>query len=174
MALHNQGKGTQEIAAILGISKPAASYHKSMLGVAEQQAAEVDWHAVADDIALNMKRNDILKKYGIGANRFNAAIANGLIPSRQGFKFDPAIHLVEGSTIRRGTVKKYLIEEGILENKCALCPQGSEWNGKPLVLALDHENGISNDNRLSNLRLLCPNCHSQTETFAGRNARRKT
>ena len=44
-------------------------------------------------------------------------------------------------------------------------------NGKPLVLQLDHINGISNDNRIENLRFLCPNCHAQTESFAGRNKR---
>lgn len=42
------------------------------------------------------------------------------------------------------------------------------WNGKPLILTLDHRNGISNDHRLENLRWLCPNCNSQTETFCGR------
>lgn len=46
---------------------------------------------------------------------------------------------------------------------------GPEWQGKELVLVLDHINGIHSDNRLNNLRLLCPNCNSQTSTFAGRN-----
>ena len=50
---------------------------------------------------------------------------------------------------------------------CAWCGI-SEWQGKPLVLHLDHANGIHNDNRLVNLRLLCPNCHSQTETYSNR------
>ncbi len=81
--------------------------------------------------------------------------------------------LVENSPHSRRNLKKRLIKEGLLTHSCALCHQGPEWNGKPLVLALDHENGINNDNRLSNLRLLCPNCHSQTDTFAGRNSRRR-
>lgn len=51
---------------------------------------------------------------------------------------------------------------------CAACGIGEEWNGKALSLQLDHINGVPNDNRLENLRLLCPNCHSQTETFAGK------
>jgi hypothetical protein len=52
------------------------------------------------------------------------------------------------------------------------CGQGPEWNGKTLVLQLDHENGDCTDNRLENLRFLCPNCHSQTETFCRGMSRR--
>lgn len=52
------------------------------------------------------------------------------------------------------------------EYKCEIC-NISEWQNKPLVLQVDHINGIHNDNRVENLRFICPNCHSQTETFCG-------
>jgi hypothetical protein len=54
------------------------------------------------------------------------------------------------------------------EDKCQVCGI-SEWRGKPLTLHLDHVNGVHDDNRLPNLRFLCPNCHSQTDTYCGRN-----
>ncbi len=59
-----------------------------------------------------------------------------------------------------------------LDGLCTLCGQGPEWNGKVLVLQLDHENGDCTDNRLENLRFMCPNCHSQTETFCRGMSRR--
>jgi hypothetical protein len=77
--------------------------------------------------------------------------------------------LVEHSTYTNSScLKRRLIKEGVLENKCVLCGLGPIWNGKPLSLTLDHENGTSDDNRRENLRILCPNCHSQTPTFAGK------
>ena len=78
--------------------------------------------------------------------------------------------LVKDSTYcNNSNLKKQLFEKGLLENKCQLCELESEWKGKPIVLRLDHINGINNDNRLENLRMLCPNCDSQLDTFAGRN-----
>jgi hypothetical protein len=66
------------------------------------------------------------------------------------------------------SLKKRLLEEQLIIHECSSCGIGPKWNEKELVLQLDHKNGINNDNRLINLRLLCPNCHSQTETFCGR------
>jgi hypothetical protein len=76
--------------------------------------------------------------------------------------------LIENSTYQRGSLKRRLLKEARIKNICHLCGMLPNWNGKPLVLQLDHINGIWNDNRFDNLRLLCPNCHSQTKTFANR------
>lgn len=77
--------------------------------------------------------------------------------------------LVNGRTCSTVNLKRRLIEAGLIEERCAICGRGPEWNGRELVLILDHINGDSSDNRMQNLRLLCPNCNSQTPTFSGRN-----
>ena len=76
--------------------------------------------------------------------------------------------LVSNSTYSRGHLKTRLIKNNLLKNECVICRQTATWNSKKLVLVLDHINGIRNDNRIKNLRLLCPNCNSQQDTFAGR------
>jgi 5-methylcytosine-specific restriction endonuclease McrA len=63
-----------------------------------------------------------------------------------------------------------LIRMGLKVNRCELCGL-AEWRDAPLSIVLHHVNGNGDDNRLENLQLLCPNCHSQTENFAGRNRR---
>ena len=77
--------------------------------------------------------------------------------------------LIDNSNANGTYLKKRLIEEGVLEEICSICGIGNIWNGKRLILELDHINGKNNDNTLKNLRLLCPNCHSQTDTFSGKN-----
>lgn len=76
--------------------------------------------------------------------------------------------LVRNSTYARKHLKKRLLEKRLIENRCAVCGLGTEWNGKDLVLVLDHINGEPDDHRIENLRMLCPNCNSQTATFVGK------
>lgn len=78
--------------------------------------------------------------------------------------------LVENSPYTNiSKLKGRLVKEGILEYKCSVCGNTGEWNGKPLSLQLHHKNGKHFDHRVENLCFLCPNCHSQTDNFAGKN-----
>lgn len=81
--------------------------------------------------------------------------------------------LVYNSNYTRSKLKKRLIKENILKEECATCGLGPVWNNKPISLQLDHINGIYNDNRLKNLRILCPNCHTQTDTWCNKAGRYK-
>lgn len=70
---------------------------------------------------------------------------------------------------RHNTLKKRILKENLIPYKCSECTLEPVWNNKILTLQLDHINGDNTDNRLENLRFLCPNCHSQTETFCSKN-----
>lgn len=76
--------------------------------------------------------------------------------------------LRENCKHQRTVLRRYVIKNNLIPYKCAICGC-TEWQGKTLSLELDHINGINNDNRLENLRFLCPNCHSQTSTYGSRN-----
>jgi len=77
-------------------------------------------------------------------------------------------YLTNKCSITSYKLKLRLIAEGYKEHKCECCGL-TEWQGKPISLHLDHINGIHQDNSLDNLQILCPNCHSQTSTYAGKN-----
>jgi len=79
--------------------------------------------------------------------------------------------LVEGRILGTDRLRRRLVEDGILPPVCAVCLL-SEWRGRQIPLELDHINGDRRDNRRENLRLLCPNCHAQTDTYRGRNVGR--
>jgi len=81
--------------------------------------------------------------------------------------------LVENCEFSRRDMKRRLIKEKLLEEICQICNSKPIWKGKNLTLILDHINGINNDNRIENLRLICPNCNSQLDTFCGRNNKQK-
>lgn len=76
--------------------------------------------------------------------------------------------LKENCKHQRNVLRNYIIKNNLVPYKCAICGC-VEWQGKTLSLELDHINGLNNDNRLENLRFLCPNCHSQTSTYGSRN-----
>ncbi len=77
--------------------------------------------------------------------------------------------LVERSAYSRAKLKQRLYETGLRARECELCGQGEQWRGAPMSLILDHVNGVHDDNRLENLRIVCPNCNATLPTHCGRN-----
>lgn len=80
---------------------------------------------------------------------------------------------VVNSTYPRHSIKRRILQDNLLPYICSICGTSPEWNGKSMVLLLDHINGINNDNRLENLRFVCSNCDSQLPTYKSRNRQRK-
>lgn len=111
-------------------------------------------------------------KFG-GITKTSGKMFHGLVKLSKSRKFADEIVYVENSTFPRHRLKYRLIDEKKIEYKCQCCGLGDEWNGFKLSLQLDHINGVNNDNRLENLRFLCPNCHAQQGTYAGKNKGKK-
>ena len=76
-------------------------------------------------------------------------------------------YLKEGSTIKTYNLALKLLKEGIKERRCENCG-ATEWMGNPIPLELHHINGKKGDNRLENLKFLCPNCHALTDNYRGK------
>jgi HNH endonuclease len=81
--------------------------------------------------------------------------------------------LVAGSSYSRGTLKRRLLEEGLKRPECEMCGQGEIWRGRRMSMVLDHVNGVHDDHRLENLRILCPNCNATLDTHCGKHKTRK-
>jgi hypothetical protein len=113
----------------------------------------------------------VLRKYagewGISADHFDPyAAVRGSRPEQR-TPLDEI--LVENSSFSRSHLKERLYSEGLKEPSCEICGQGEAWRGQVMGMILDHVNGISNDHRLENLRIVCPNCAATLSTHCARN-----
>lgn len=133
---------------------------------------------VEDAVNKSSSYSDALRKLGVklsGNNgktlkrkikEYKIDISHFTFYSESSNKKDIQDYLVKNSHINNFKLKEKLIKCGIKENKCEICGNDS-WMGKPLKCQLHHINGDNTDNRIENLQMLCPNCHSQTENYCG-------
>ena len=104
--------------------------------------------------------------YGIDTSHFHGQLWNK--GKTIGPKRSIEEYLVKGKLVGSHKLKLRLIAEGIKQHKCECCGI-TEWNGQPTPIELDHIDGNRYNNTLDNLRILCPNCHAQTDTYRGKN-----
>jgi HNH endonuclease len=110
-----------------------------------------------------------IRRLGLNTDHFTGQGWSRGLRGVSGFKPRPLDQiLVANSQMNSANLRRRLIAEGLKEPKCEICGINT-WRGKPLPLALDHINGDPCDNRLENLRIVCPNCHALTETWCARN-----
>ena len=109
----------------------------------------------------------------IDVSHFQGKRANSGDRHRGGPAKKTAAELLVLRRVDQPRLEAYKVRRCLLEigraHTCEACGLGGHWNGKALVLQIDHINGLIHDYRLENLRFLCPNCHSQTATFGIRN-----
>jgi DNA-binding CsgD family transcriptional regulator len=162
-----------EIARRLRLSKQAVTYHAKRLGreINHRCGRRYDWAAIQRYYDDGHSVRDCIKAFGFSSASWSDAVKRGAIVPRP--SATPISELLVAGTYRgRNNLKLRLIKEGLKQERCERCDL-TAWLGEPLSLALHHINGDRLDHRLENLELLCPNCHSQTDTYSGRNGHRR-
>lgn len=107
----------------------------------------------------------LIEEHNIDVSHFN--VQQAVRRGKKLWTFEEVF--VQGSKIPRPSLSRLVERFKVLPYQCAGCNNEGMWNGSKLRLTVDHIDGISDNNEVTNLRYLCPNCHSQTETFGGKN-----
>ncbi len=178
------GLSTRRIAERFNVSQTTVRYwlKKHELETNFDRRKSWDDSKLTSAVAKAETLSDVLREFGMatGSGNYksiNKAIARlgidtshliGRGSGRGGNARTDAEVFCENSTYSRHGLLRRLLAKGVSE-ECAVCGVGGEWQGKPLRLQVDHINGVNNDHRLENLRVMCPNCHSQTATWGGKN-----
>jgi DNA-binding CsgD family transcriptional regulator len=170
--LHARGLSGAAIARELGVTKGTVSYHLGRLGVPrdDRGARRYDWVAIKDFYDAGHSMRECQLAFGFSSETWHSAVKRGVLVPRS-HRIPNEELFAAGTRRNRWHLKGRILADGLKDPNCAKCGLDS-WRGAPLSLELHHINGDRNDNRLVNLEFVCPNCHSQTENFAGRNQRR--
>jgi hypothetical protein len=169
--LLDQGLSQAAIARVLGVSKSTVCFHARKLGLVAraEPARRYDWDEIRAFYEQGHSAAECQRRFGFSLAAWADAIRRGAISTRP--RLEPLeLVLAAGKRRSRRHVKTRILLAGLKPEHCEICGLPG-WEGRPISLELHHVNGDSADNRLENLRLLCPNCHSQTENFGSRNKR---
>ncbi|HYF27854.1 MAG TPA: HNH endonuclease signature motif containing protein [Baekduia sp.] len=151
------------------MSKSTVAYHVRTLGHPGDQKfrRRYDWAAVQRFYDEGNSITDCQREFGFSRQTWNAARKRGDVMSRP--QATPIAELLVLRDVKgnRWNLKRRLIALGLKEDRCELCGL-VDWRGQPLPLELHHRNGDPCDDRLENLQIVCPNCHSQTDTWGGK------
>lgn len=169
-----EGLTQAEVGRRLGLTKPTISYHARRLGIPARDDCRrrYDWSEIQQAYDSGMTVRQCAQQFGFALCSWHAAVKRGAIKPRPTRMSIGELLVVGRAQTSRSHLKRRLLDEGLKVNRCEQCGL-TEWRRRPLSMALHHVNGDGKDNRLSNLELLCPNCHAQTENFAGRNTGRR-
>lgn len=167
--LLNAGLPRADIARHLDLSRSTVSYHARRIGkpIDARCARRYDWTAVQAFYDTGASVRQAAAAFGFSKHSWHAAVKRGdIVPRPVAMPLSEL--LVAGKYRGREHLKRRILAAGFKHSACEHCGI-ADWLGTPIGLALHHVNGDRLDNRLENLQLLCPNCHSQTNNFSGRN-----
>jgi transposase len=172
--LRAKGLSYSEIAADLGLKKSTVAYHARRLGepANDRFARRYDWAEIQRAYDGGLSARECAEEFGFSLASWHEAVQRGAVVARPRRMEVEQLFREGTSRTARGYKKKRLLEDGIKEDRCEECGI-THWRGHKLSQQLHHKNGDGTDNRIENLQLLCPNCHSQTDTYGGRNGHRR-
>lgn len=136
-------------------------------------AESISWSGALRALGYETKGANIrtlqrwVRQWGISTQHFDPYAARSIASAARARPLDEV--MVENSTYPRGKLKRRLYAAGLKQRACELCGQGEVWKGRRMALVLDHINGVANDHRLENLRIVCANCAATLDTHCGRN-----
>jgi hypothetical protein len=167
--LLEKGLKQTEVAFQLTLSKGTVCYHARQLGISgdERFRRRYDWKEIQRAYDSGMSMHECQTAFGFSTAAWHDARSRGVLKTKgAGIPIDEL--LVAGRPRNRGHLRSRLLKAGLKEERCEECGL-DKWRGRALRVTLHHVNGDPYDNRLENLAFLCPNCHSQTPNYGGRN-----
>lgn len=172
--MREAGLSYSAIARRLGVTKGTVAYHVKRLGtpIDQRAARRYDWAEIQRAYDSGLSVRDCVARFGFSHASWHAAVRRGAITPRPQATPIEELLVLNGAPRNRSHLKLRLLNEGLKENRCERCGI-TEWHGEPLTMQLHHRNGNGLDDRLENLEFLCANCHSQTDTYGGRNGHRR-